>query len=77
MISRSWKDGVLALPAIGASLLPKFICPVCSPAHAALLSSLGLGFLISTTYLLPLTLVLLSLAVGSLFVRASGRRRRG
>lgn len=61
MIRRTWKEGVLAGPAVGVSLLPKFVCPVCSPAYAALLSSLGLGFLISTRYLLPVTLVFLSL----------------
>ena len=35
------------------SLLPKVICPMCSPAYAAVLSSVGLGFLVSTAYLLP------------------------
>lgn len=29
-------------------MLPKFVCPVCSPAYAALLSSLGgVGFLVT------------------------------
>lgn len=76
MIRRTWKEGVLAGPAVGVSLLPKFVCPVCSPAYAALLSSLGLGFLISTRYLLPLTLVFLSLAVAALGFRSSTRRGR-
>jgi hypothetical protein len=73
----TWKEGVLAGPAVGVSLLPKLVCPLCSPAYAALLSSLGLGFLISTRYLLPLTLVFLSVAVGALGFRASTRRGNG
>src|SRR6266852_8551796 len=77
MSGRTWKEGVLAGPAVGVSLLPKLVCPVCSPAYAALLSSLGLGFLISTRYLLPLTLLVLSLAVGALGVRSSTRWGRG
>ncbi len=77
MISRTWKESVAAIPAIGVSLLPKFICPVCAPAYAALLSALGLGSLISTKYLLPLTLVFLLLALGALGFRASIRRGIG
>lgn len=77
MIRRTWKESVLAGPAVGVSLLPKLVCPVCSPAYAALLSSLGLGFLISTRYLLPVTLVFLSLAVGALGIRSSTHRGRG
>ena len=77
MITRTRKEGFLALPAVGVSLLPKVICPVCAPAYAALLSALGLGFLFSTRYMLPLTLGLLSLAVGALFFRALSRRGLG
>jgi len=74
MASRTWKDTALALPGVGVSMLPKVICPVCSPAYAAVLSSLGLGFLVSTTYLLPVTVVFLAVAVGALAFRASSRR---
>src|SRR5579872_111663 len=68
------KQGLLALPGVGVSLLPKLMCPACWPAYAALLSSVGLGFLISTTYLLPLTALFLIVAVASLRFRASTRR---
>ena len=74
MKRRTWTKSVPALPAVGIAMLPKVICPMCSPAYAAVVSALGLGFLISTPYLLPLTLVLLSLAVGSLPFRAASRR---
>lgn len=77
MSARAWKQGLLAVPGVGVSLLPKLICPLCWPAYAGLLSTLGLGFLISTVYLFPLTAVLLAVAVASLAFRASRRRGLG
>src|SRR5256885_9826154 len=74
-MSRPWKQHWLAVPCVGVSLLPKLACPVCWPAYAGLLSSLGLGFLISAAYLLPLTIVFLTLALVALAFRA--KRRRG
>ena len=74
MASRTWKETALAVPGVGVSMLPKVICPICSPAYAAVLSSVGLGFLVSTTYLLPVTVVFLAVAVGALGFRASSRR---
>src|SRR5258708_6674405 len=74
MTERGWKHGLLAMPCIGVSLLPKLMCPLCWPAYAGLLSMLGLGFLISTVYLFPVTAVLLMLAAGSLAFRSSRRR---
>src|SRR5260370_5381255 len=72
-----WKQGLLALPSVGVSLLPKLACPACWPAYAGLLSSLGLGFLISVVYLLPLTTAFLVLALGALAFRAKERHRYG
>lgn len=72
-MNRSFKQGLLALPGISISVLPKLICPVCWPAYAGLLSSLGLGFLISTAYLIPLTIFFLALALGALAFRAGKR----
>jgi hypothetical protein len=54
-------------------MLPKPACPACWPAYAGLLSSIGLGFLISAVYLLPLTLAFLVLALGALAFRANKR----
>jgi hypothetical protein len=34
-------EGVLTVPAIAVSFLPKVICPMCSPAYTALLSALS------------------------------------
>lgn len=39
--------------------------------------ALGVGFLVSTRYLLPLTTILLTLAVASLFIGAASRRGCG
>jgi len=76
-MSRPWKRGLLSLPGIGLSALPKLACPVCWPAYAGLLGSLGLGFLISAAYLLPLTIAFLTLALAALAFRAKSRRGLG
>jgi len=75
MMNSSLKRNLLAAPGVGLSLLPKLACPACWPAYAGLLSSLGVGFLSSTRYLLPMTVAFLFGAVGMLAFRA--RRRRG
>jgi len=72
-----WKRSVAMLPGIGVSLLPKLICPMCWPAYAGIVSALGLGFLISTKYLLPLTFIFLALTTAALGLRASQRRGYG
>ena len=71
------KQGFLALPSVGFSMLPKLACPACWPAYAGLLSSVGLGFLISAVYLLSLTTAFLFLAVAALAFRANKRRGYG
>lgn len=76
-MSRNRKQGLLALPGIGAAMLPKLACPVCWPAYAGLLSSIGLGFLISAAYLLPLTIAFLTLTLATLAYSAKDRRGFG
>jgi len=76
-MNRTWKQGLLALPGVSASMLPKLACPACWPAYAGLLSSIGLGFLISAAYLLPMTVALLSLALGAIAFRAKQRNGYG
>jgi hypothetical protein len=68
---------LLALPSVGVSLLPKLACPASWPAYAGLLTSVGLGFLISVVYLLPLTTAFLVLALGALAFRAKQRHGYG
>src|SRR5437773_10348996 len=76
-MSQTWKQGVLALPGVAVSLLPKLVCPMCWPAYAGLLSSVGLGFLISAAYLLPFTAGFLALALAAMGFRANSRHGYG
>ena len=69
---RVWRDGWLTVPGISVALLPKLACPLCWPFYSGIVSSVGLGFLISTKYLLPLTIAFLILTLGALaFDRSS------
>jgi len=62
-----------ALPAIGIAVLPKLTCAACWPIYSGLLSSLGLGFVNYTPYLLPLTVFFLALSLAALAYRARNR----
>lgn len=70
-----WRRTAAVLPGIGISVMPKLICPLCWPALAGLLSSVGLGFLINSRNLLAVTATFLIVAVIALTFRA--RQRRG
>ncbi len=70
-----WRRGLLVLPAMGAALVPSLTCPACWPGYAALLSALGLGFIPTTPYLLPLTVGFLIVALVALGFRAETRTR--
>jgi hypothetical protein len=70
----TWKRGFWVVPGVGVSFLPKLACPACWPAYSAILSSVGLGWLISEAYLLPLTVVLLLMALAALAIDAKYRR---
>lgn len=72
-----WGQIFGAAPGIGASLLPVGVCPACWPVYAGVLSSLGLGFLLHSTYLLPLTVAFLLFSLGALAYRAKVRRGYG
>lgn len=72
---RDRRQWLALLPGIGVALLPKVACPACWPAYAGLLSALGVGFLMSRAYLLPLTVLFLGFATAALFVEARKRRR--
>lgn len=72
-----WISSMATLLGIGAALLPVGLCPACWPAYAGLFGALGFGFLLQTTYLLPITALFLLLAVGTLAFRARSRRGYG
>lgn len=67
------RPGLLAIPAAAAAMLPVLGCPLCWPAYAALLSSVGLGFLGSPRYLFPVTAALLGVALAGLGIQARSR----
>ena len=69
------RRALAVLPGVGVSLLPKLTCPLCAPAYAGLLTTLGLGFLISERNLLLFIAAFLFLSVAALAFRA--RQRRG
>ncbi|MDQ6959162.1 MAG: hypothetical protein Q9M24_08655 [Mariprofundaceae bacterium] len=74
----SWRDSLGTLS--GATLLAfltRLLCPACWPAYAGLLTSMGLGFLLKTIWLLPLTMITLVFVIGSLAFRARARRGYG
>lgn len=73
----AWRSSLATVPGIGLALLPKVACPACWPAYAGGLTLLGLGFLMDTKWLLPLTAAFLFVAVGALAFRARRRRRFG
>jgi len=62
------------LPGVGAALLPALTCPACWPAYAGLLSSLGLGFVDYTPWIVPVMAVFLLIALGSLAWQGARRK---
>jgi len=76
-ISESIYKFVAAIPAIGLAFLPKLVCPVCWPVYTTLLSSMGIGFVNYTPYLMPLTFVFVLVAVGTILYRAKTRKGYG
>lgn len=72
-----WRSSVASLPAIGAAALPKLTCPACWPAYSGLMSSLGVGFVNYTPFLLPLSAAFLLISLIALGWRAGRRRGYG
>lgn len=69
----SWRGSLAILPGVGVALLPKLGCPMCWPAYASILSTLGLSFLLSESHLLSVTMLFLVISVGSLAYRTQER----
>ena len=67
----------LALPALLVSLLPNLTCPACWPAYGTVLGALGLGFVSTGVWLLPLTIVSLLVALWGFAAAAVARRGYG
>jgi len=62
------------IPGVGAALLPNATCPACWPVYAGILSSLGLGFLMTGSYFYLFIGILLSISLFSLAYKAKTRR---
>lgn len=72
-----WRAGGVWGPAVAIAFLPKLVCPACWPAYAAAVSSLGLSFLLQWQYLMPITMVALTLVLGLLAWQSSARHGYG
>ncbi len=59
----AWLQSLIAIPAAVLPLLPSFSCPVCVAAYAGLLSSLGMGFLLTDRVQRPLIVVFLIVSI--------------
>jgi len=66
-------SSLATVPAAIVSIMPTLTCPACWPAYASLLGSLGLGFMIDSAYLMPITLLALLVAVGMIAIKAGQR----
>jgi hypothetical protein len=60
------KAGALAPTGSIASILTVILCPVCKPAIAVFLSTVGLGFVVRESVLRPLLMIFLALTVAGL-----------
>lgn len=77
MSVRSIRQHLLTVPGILLSVLPFGGCPACWPLYGGILSALGLTFLLSSRYLLPVTAAVLFVAVAALLYKARSRRGYG
>ncbi|MFQ5494550.1 MAG: MerC domain-containing protein [Phycisphaerae bacterium] len=73
----AWLQTVIAVPAAVLPLLPSFSCPVCVAAYAGLLSSLGLGFLLTDRVQRPLILAFLVVSIAGVGWAARQHKRVG
>jgi mercuric ion transport protein len=71
------KQNLLTVPGILVSILPFGGCPACWPIYGGVLSSLGMGFMLSSRYLFPLTAIFLFLTLFLLGNRAMTRHGYG
>ncbi len=73
----AWPQTIIAIPAAVLPLLPSFSCPVCVAAYAGLLSSLGLGFILTDRVQRPLIVAFLIVSVASVGWAAKQCKRVG
>ena len=74
---RGWLGAVLTVPGAVLPLLPSFTCPVCIAAYAGVLSTLGLGLVLTERVLAPLIVVFLFVGIVSVARTTRSHRRPG
>lgn len=62
-----WYRALLSVPTVVVAALPSLTCPLCWPAYTAFLSSLGLGFINYTDFLMPLLFLFLIIVLAALW----------
>lgn len=72
-----WLRSLAAVPGAALPLLPSVTCPACAVAYAGVLSSLGLGFLLSDRVLVPIIVASLVVGVASVAWSTRSHRRPG
>lgn len=73
----SWLQALIAVPAAVFPVLPSFSCPVCIAAYAGILSSLGLGFVLTDRVQRPLIVLFLTIALTSVAWATSQHKKLG
>ena len=68
--NRGWLASLTVIPAVAVSSLPFLSCPLCWPLYTSVLGATGLSFFNYTPYLFPVTLVLLLVALASIWYQA-------
>lgn len=73
----SWRRLLAVLPSLGVAAVPVGTCPVCIAGMVGVFSTLGIGFVLETQFLLPIAAAALMLALSSLAWRARSRQGYG
>ncbi len=72
-----WGRSLAALPGALVSLLPSISCPACVAAYAGVVSSLGLGFVLTERVLAPVILAFLVIGVAGVAWSSRSHRHAG
>ena len=68
-----FKNVITSIPAVFVALLPQLFCPACWPAYTSILSSIGIGFINYSPFLLPVTIFFLIVALAGIVYKAQSR----
>ena len=74
---RGWLGSLALVPGMVLSVLPSATCPFCVSAYAAVVSALGLGFLLNQRVLVPLLVGFLVVGLCTIGWATRSHRRPG